>query len=150
MGAVSYPDPLVIQFFGENLIPLRVPADAKPISVDFNVHWTPTLIILDQEGVEHHRVLGFFAPEQLIPHLLLGTAKVDFNTEHFPQALEKLERLLMEHYGSDAVPEAIYLKGVCRYKSTHDARPLKEAYERLKAEHPSSEWTRRADPYRLL
>jgi hypothetical protein len=32
----------------------------------------------------------------------------------------------------------------------HDPKPLKEAYERLQKEHPESEWTKRALPYRLI
>ena len=43
MDVVTYPA-AVIDFFSDNLIPLRVQADAKPISDDFNVKWTPTLI----------------------------------------------------------------------------------------------------------
>ena len=47
-------------------------------------------------------------------------------------------------------PEAVYLRGVSRYKSSHSAAPLKEAYEKLRAEYPASEWTQRAQPYSLL
>ena len=36
------------------------------------------------------------------------------------------------------------------HKSTHKADPLKDAYKRLLAEYPSSEWTKRAKPYNLL
>jgi outer membrane protein assembly factor BamD (BamD/ComL family) len=57
---------------------------------------------------------------------------------------------LAEYPKSDSAPEAVYLRGVCGYKSTHAPKPLKEAYERLQAQYPSSEWTKRAYPYRLL
>ena len=40
--------------------------------------------------------------------------------------------------------------GVSGYKSSHDPKKLKEAYERLQAEYPESEWTKRAYPYRLI
>jgi len=61
-----------------------------------------------------------------------------------------LEALLAGYPKSDAAPEAIFLRGVSRYKSTHEAKPLKEAYELLQAQYPGSEWTKRAYPYRLL
>ena len=150
MGAVTYPDTKVIGFISENMIPLQVLFDAQPLSTDFNIKWTPTLITLDSEGKEHHRTVGFLSPDELIPSLLLGIGKSYFETDRFEEAIESLERLLREHPNSDAAPEAIYLRGVCRYKSTNDPKPLKEAYEQLKAEYPASKWTKRAYPYRLL
>ena len=67
-----------------------------------------------------------------------------------PEAISAREELLAKYPRSDSAPEAIYIRGVSRYKSTHDAKPLKEAYERLQQEYPTSEWTERASPYRLL
>ena len=150
MDAVTYPDAKVIRFISEKMIPLRVPFDAQPLSADFNIKWTPSLITLDTEGKEHHRTLGFLAPEELIPSLSLGIAKSYFEADRFDEALAGLDQLLGEYPKSDSTPEAVYLRGVCRYKSTQDPKPLKEAYEQLKAQHPSSEWTKRAYPYRLL
>jgi tetratricopeptide (TPR) repeat protein len=150
MDAVTYPDGKVTSFIYENMIPLRVKFDIQPLSTDFNIKWTPTLITLDSGGREHHRTVGFLSPEELIPSLLLGMGKSYLETDRFDEALAKLERLLAEHPKSDSVPEALYWRGVCRYKATDDPRPLKEAYEQLKAEHTSSEWTKRAYPYRLL
>ena len=150
MDAVTYPEAKVIGFINENMIPLRVPFDAEPLCSDFNVKWTPTLITLDSHGKEHHRTVGFLAPEELIPSLLLGMAKSYFETDRFDEALKSIEKLLEQYPKSDSSPEAIYLRGVCGYKSTKDPKPLKEAYEKLSAEHPSSEWTKRAFPYRLL
>ncbi len=150
MDAVTYPDPKVVTFVTENVIPLRVPHNAQPLAANFNVKWTPNLIVLDFEGKEHHRVVGFLPPDQFIPFLLLGMAKCYFDTDQFDDALRNLEKLLADYPESDSAPEAIYLQGVCRYKSTHDAKPLKEAQEKLATQYPSSEWTKRAHPYRLL
>lgn len=150
MDTVTYPDDKVISFINENMIPLRVPFDTQPLSTDFNIKWTPSLITLDPDGKEHHRTVGFLAPQELIPSLLLGIGKSYFETDRFDEALASLDKLLGEYPKSDSTPEAVYLRGVCRYKSTHDPKPLKAAYEQLEAEHPASEWTKRAYPYRLL
>ena len=150
MDAVTYPDAKVIGFISKNLIPLRVQFDAQPLATDFNVKWTPTLVTLDSEGKEHHRTVGFLSPGELIPSLLLGIAKSYFEMDRFEEALQNIDKLLAEYPKSDSAPEAIYLLGVCRYKSTKDPKPLKAAYEQLQAEHPASEWTKRAYPYRLL
>lgn len=150
MGAVTYPDHEVINFVSENMIPLQVLSDIQPLSTDFNVKWTPTLVTLDTDGKEHHRTVGFLSPEELIPSLLLGMGKSYFETDRFGEAITNLERLLEKYPKSDSAAEAIYLRGVSRYKSTNDPEPLKAAYEQLAADYPSSEWTKRAYPYRLL
>jgi hypothetical protein len=150
MDAVTYPQGKVIEFVQKHFIPLRVAFDAQPLATDFQVKWTPTLIVLDAKGKEHHRSVGFLAPEELIPALMLGNAKTHFDQDQINEALAILEKLLADYPKSDSTPEAIYLRGVCRYKSTHKAQPLKEAYEQLQAAYPSSEWAKRASPYRLL
>lgn len=150
MDAVTYPDPGVQAYFKDNAIPVRVPFNHETLAKKFGVKWTPTLITLDPEGVEHHRTVGFLGPDELVPSLMLGRAKVDFDLDNFQGAIKTLEALLKNHPKSSSTPEAIYLYGVSRYKNTHDAKPLKEAYERLKAEYSDSEWTKRAHPYSLL
>jgi hypothetical protein len=150
MGAVTFPEPKVMAFMNENIIPLRLPHDHKPLAEQFQVKWTPTLVTLDTEGKEHHRTVGFLPPEELISSLLLGRAKIYFDHEEFEKALKSLEALLKDYPKSGAAPEAIFLRGVCGYKSTHTPKPLKDAYEKLQAGYPESEWTKRAYPYRLL
>jgi hypothetical protein len=61
-----------------------------------------------------------------------------------------LNNLLSDYPESDSVSEAIYLRGVCLYKSTLNPNPLKEAYEQLNTRNPKGEWTKRAYPYRIL
>ncbi len=150
MGAVSYPDKKVVAFVSERLIPIQVLSDAKPISDDFQVKWTPTLIVLDQEGREHHRSVGFLPPEELIPFLMLGMAKARFDHDEFKEALELLAKVLSEYPGSAAAPEAFYLRGITLYKTTEDGGKLKETYEGLRERYPESAWTKKASPYRLL
>ena len=150
MDAVTYPDDKVADFLNGNPVPLRVKSDSMSLSKDFNITWTPTLITLDQDGKEHYRSAGFLPPSELVPSLLLGIAKVHFDAGQFDACLEALERLISQYPKSKAAPEAIFLRGVAGYKKTHDAKPLKAAYEKLQADYPSSEWADRAQPYRLL
>ena len=150
MDAVTYPDISVRGFLDENMIPLRVKHDAQPLAKDFNVTRTPTLVTLDAEGKEHHRTIGFLAPQDLIPSLLLGMSKVSLDMGRFDEALIKLEGLIKDFPESSSAPEAIYLRGVHLFRNTNDSSNLKESYERLQATYPESEWTKRAYPYRLL
>ncbi len=150
MGAVTYPNAKVSEFISQKMVPLQVQADAKPLATDFKVTWTPTLVVLDYYGKEHHRSVGFLPPEELIPMLLLGMGKIDFDAEQFNAAIVHLDELLVDYPQSASAPEAVYLRGVSRFKGSHDPRLLKEAYERLRADYPNSEWVKRAQPYSLL
>jgi tetratricopeptide (TPR) repeat protein len=150
MDAVTYPNPTVIEFIQKYIVPVQVPYNSQPLATDFNIQWTPTLITLDSDGKEHHRTVGFLSPLELVPSLMLCMAKCHFDLERFDEAISILEKLLAEYPKSDSAPEAIYLRGVSRYKRTHDAKPLKEAYEQLQRDYPASEWTKRASPYKLL
>jgi len=150
MDTVTYPQQSVVAFIEHNLIPLRVGSDMQPLASDFTVTWTPTLVILDPQGKEHHRTVGFFDPEALLPSLLLGMGKVEYDSNKFTEAFGYFEKLLVEYPESDSAPEAIFLRGVCRYKSTSNPLSLKEAYTQLQKTYPASTWTKRAYPYRLL
>ena len=150
MDAVTYPDDRVGSFLKDRVIPVRVAYDHKPLSGDFNVKWTPTIVTLDQEGKESHRTVGFLAPEELIPSLLLGIGKSHFEAGRFGEAISVFDELLDQYPKSDSAPEGIYLRGVSLYKNTKDPKPLKGAYEKLAAEYPDTQWTKRAYPYRLL
>lgn len=150
MDAVTYPDAKVTEFVNSRLIPVRVLFDHELLAREFNLKWTPTLITLDADGKEHHRSVGFLGPEEIIPSLLLGIGKSCFETGRFEVAISIFNEIIAEHPTSGSAAEAIFFKGVALYKSTHDATPLRAAYEELRLEHPDSEWAKRAYPYRLI
>lgn len=150
MDAVTYPNEKLVEFINQNVIPLRIASDQQPLSTDFNIKWTPSLLILDQDGKEHARTVGFLSAEELTPSILLGIGNCHFNKDEFAEALRCYDALLAEHQTSDSAPEAIFQKGVAQYKSTHDPKPLRAAYDLLQEKYPTNQWTRRAYPYRLI
>jgi len=150
MDTVSYPNPKVIDFFSKHLIPVRVLINSKPLPQKFRVQWTPTLVLLDEEGEEHHRTVGFLAPEELLPSLMLGIGKSYFDRELFTESEQILGQLLKEYSRSDAAPETTYYLGVSRYKRTHSPGELKKTVEALQKNFPESEWAKRASVYQLL
>jgi tetratricopeptide (TPR) repeat protein len=150
MDAVTYPEDAVIDFINTNMIPLRVRFDAQPHAKDFGVKWTPTVITLDPAGEEHPRTVGFLDAGELVASLKLGIGKAQFMNDRFEEALSTLGELIASHPESQSAPEAIFHHGVAGYKSSQDPKKLREAYEKLKAEYPDSEWAKRAYPYRLI
>lgn len=150
MDAVSYPQPSVIDFISNNLVPLRISADNKELGSRYAAKWTPLLLLLDASGKECYRTLGFFAPQELIPSLLLGMAKASFDSGERPASIEHCERILQEFPNSGSAPEAIYLKGVAGYIESHEVNHLKELHKTLQRDFPASTWAMRASPYGLL
>jgi hypothetical protein len=150
MDAVAYIDSEVISFVNGNLIPLRVAAADPVLGPKFKIKWTPTLLVLESDGGEHYRTLGFYPPGDLIPSLLLGMGKAFFNRPDRPSACGCFRRIIEEFPDNALTPEAIYLNGVSNYIESHDVGNLTGIYDNLAANYPESPWLTRADPYRLL
>lgn len=151
MDRVTYSNMKVIEFINENTVPVRFEApNSQSLAKEFNLKRTPMWLILDSDGREHHRTLGFFSPEDLIPSMMLGIAKTHFDQGRFDETLSTLKTLLAEYPESDSIPEAIYLRGGALFKNSRDRRHLKETYEQLKTQYASSAWTKRAYPYGLI
>lgn len=150
MDAVTYSTKEVISFVMEYLVPLRIDVEKKSFYERYNAIWTPTLLILDFQGNEIQRTMGFLEPDEFTAFMHLGIAKVHINIEEFDAANVHLDRLLENHPECTVVPEAIYFRGVNLYKKENDPTHLKSAYERLLSEYPGHTWARRAAPYRLI
>ena len=128
MDAVTYPDNKVVEYIQKSFIPLQLAHDAKPLSADFNIKWTPTLIALGLDAKEHHRTVGFLDPDGFIANSLLGIGKYHFDNDRYQEALSFFENTIAGHSLKDVVAEAIFLQGVSSYKNSGDAKHLKEAY----------------------
>lgn len=150
MDAVAYIDPAVIQFIDENLVPIRIQANDPELGAYYKVKWTPTLLLVDGEGNEQYRTLGFFPPQELIPSLLLGMGKAKFNLPDRHAAGVYFQKVISDYSRSSSAPEAIYLNGVTRYIESHDVENLIRIHDQLAEGYPDSPWLIRADPYRLL
>jgi thioredoxin-related protein len=150
MDAVSYPNPKVIEVFEKNLIAVKVLINSQPLPKKFRVQWTPTLILLDDEGEEHNRTVGFLPPDELLASLMLGIGKSHFDYDEFSEAENTFQHLLAEYPKSDSSSEAAYYLGVSRYKRTRNAEELKKTVQHLQRDFPQSEWAKRASVYQLL
>jgi hypothetical protein len=150
MGAVTYPDQQVSEFINTNLIPIQLLSNAKPYADDFNIQWTPAIIVLDENGKEHFRTIGFLPPEEFIPAVRFGIPKIHFDHKQYREAIDGADKLIKDYPNSRIVPETIYWQGVARFEETNDPQYLKAIYKKLQADYPSSEWTQRAEPYNLL
>lgn len=146
----TFADESVAETLVVQAIPALLPHDHIPLSAEYGVTWSPSLLVLDPEGRAHRRDVGFLPPEEFTPFLLLGCAGVYFDGDKFDHAAPLLETLLRLHAGSAHAPEARYLLGMTAYKSDGDASHLRLAFEDLARRWPRSLWTAKARPYAAL
>ena len=135
----------VAQFLVENFVPARAHVrDQKSTFDRFGAKWTPTQLILDSAGKEHHRIEGFLPVDDFLAQLKLGLAKLAFERGDFPEAGQRYGNICREHPASGAAAEACYWAGVAEHKARNEHSPLRETAIFLGEHYPQSEWTRKA------
>jgi tetratricopeptide (TPR) repeat protein len=131
-----------------------------PLQVDFNknkalvkrykMKWTPTIVILDSDGDEHYRSIGFLSTEDFVGQIILGRGIVEFDSDNFEQAIQCFQEIMVRYPKADAASEAQYLLGVSKYKASHDPKELKSVLEALQRDYPNSPWTKKAQVYAMI
>jgi len=110
----------------------------------FKAKWTPTLLVMDADGNEHHRLEGFMELEDFLADLELGLAKLAFDQLQYKEAENRFRAVYQNYPKAAAAPETAYWAGVSAYKATNKPEPLAEAAKFLKEKYPENEWTRKA------
>lgn len=150
MDEVTFADHKAVNFVSDHLVPLRIPVSQADLAKEYRVTWTPTVLVLDYYGREHHRTMGFLPPDELVGSLLLGMGKVSLDYGQFSEAVIQFNTLLNGCPECAFAPEAVYLRGVARYLTSRSPEALKEIHQQLLAKYPQSDWTKRAAPFALL
>jgi hypothetical protein len=104
----------------------------------FDALWTPTILILDSNGVERQRLEGYLPRTEFRAHLELGLARVDFMRKHWADAERRYAEVAEKYPDTKSAPEAIYWKGICRYKLTNDHHVLGEIPGQLSEKYGDS------------
>ena len=124
-----YADPQVARYLSEHLETVRVHVrdqkdEYKRLSERYNAQWTPTVLILDADGEERHRIEGFLPADDFLPQVALGLAKSAFQRQDYGEAERRYREIVDRFPSSDAAPEALYWAGVSNYKATGDASAM--------------------------
>lgn len=113
----------------------------------FDSVWTPTALVLDENGKERHRIEGYLPKDEFAAQLLLGLARVAFMQKKWGDAEKIYDEILLKYPNSEAAPESIYWKSVSQYKGKHDHTVLGEAQKTLQQKYPNSIWAKKAIPW---
>ena len=138
-----------MSFVNENFIPARVhvkeDADAfRRFGDKYNAQWTPTILELDSDGVEHHRIEGFLPVDDLLAQLMLGRARIAFDAQQWAEAERRFREIVDTLPNTDAAPEALYWAGVTPYKATGDPASLKATGRAFRERYQDTPWAKKA------
>ena len=144
-----YPDERVARFITDNFLPARVhvreqPEDYRRFGERFGAQWTPTLLVIDPQGTERHRIEGFLPAEDLLAQLTLGLGHSAFARGEFREAERRFGELVDRFPSSESAPEALYWAGVSRYKATNDGSALPETARQFTQRYQDSSWAKKA------
>lgn len=148
-----WPDPRVESAVNGNFIPVRLhpqqqPDDFKKYGRQYGAQWTPTILLLDPEGNERHRIEGFLPVEDLVAQLMLGLAHMKFNEQQFSDAAALFENVAQQFPNSEWAPEALYWTGAARYKATNDPKALAETANQFATRYQTSSWAKKASVWK--
>jgi hypothetical protein len=144
-----WPNPRVVKFVNDNFRPARVhvkdDADLfQRYGQKYSAQWTPTILELDSDLVERHRIEGFLPTEEFLPQLMLGRAQIAFAAEKWDEAAKIFRQIVEEFPDSDAAPEALYWAGVAPYKASHDPTSLKQTADAFRTRYQGTSWAKKA------
>ena len=142
-----YPDPRVESLILEQFSPVRIhvrDANATVLMERFGANWTPTIVFLDSGGTERHRIEGFLTAEDFLAQLMVALGRLAVAEKNWTEAERWFAQILEKHPNSDAAPEALYWKGVARYKGSGDAAALGDTARAFQERYTDSTWAKKS------
>lgn len=102
------------------------------------------MLIMDANGKERWRIEGYLPKNEFRSQLELGLARISFMEKHWVDAEQRYAQVIERFAETAAAPEAVYWRGVSRYKRTNDHTVLGEVAEQLGEKYPDSVWAKKA------
>lgn len=106
--------------------------------------WTPTALVLESSGSERYRSEGYLPNLEFCAQLEMGLARIAFMHKQWAEAERRYIEVAEKYPNTSAAPEAIYWRGVSRYKATNDHTALGEVATKLREKYQSSVWMLKA------
>ncbi len=99
---------------------------------------------MDSSGVERERIEGYLPKPEFRATLEAGLARIAFMHKQWADAERRYADVVERYPNTTAAPEAVYWRGVSRYKATNDHTVLGEVAAQLKEKYPDSVWALKA------
>jgi hypothetical protein len=139
-----YPEPRVTEFISKNFIPVRLHVKTHPEAMArFGADWTPTVLLLDSNGQERHRIEGFLPADDFLAQLELGLGHLYFKTGRFAEAGKQFQDVVDQLPKTTSAAEAQYWTGVSKYKGG-DQSALPATAAAFKQRYSDTDWAKKA------
>lgn len=102
---------------------------------------------MDADGVERYRIEGYLPKNWFRARLEMGLGRVAFMHKKWAEAEKMYADIAGNYADTDIAAEAIYWRGVSRYKATNDHTVLGEVARELGEKYPGNEWTLKSLPW---
>jgi TolA-binding protein len=102
------------------------------------------VLILDSNGVERSRIEGYLPNSEFRAQLEAGLARVAFMHKQWTEAEQRYGQVIERYPESKVAAEAVYWRGVSRYKATNDHTALGEVAEQFRQKYQESIWAQKA------
>ncbi len=146
--SITFKDREVVDYINSNFSPVSLlVTEAQGLTARYNVEWTPTFIIAEEDGHELERWVGYLPPADFISQIYLAEGLAEFHNKRFHEAEAAFEWIIDNHPDADVAPEARYYMGVAMYKETGDAEHLKRTWEAMNRRYPDLYWTKKASAW---
>src|SRR4051812_16756861 len=113
-----------------------------------DVLWTPTVLILDSSGAERRRIEGYLPRDEFFAELHLGLGRAAFMRKQWTEAERYYDQVIERFPKTMGAAEAVYWRGVSRYKRTNDHTMLPATAAELDKQYPQSPWATKASIWR--
>ncbi|HYO79380.1 MAG TPA: hypothetical protein VE010_23140 [Thermoanaerobaculia bacterium] len=110
----------------------------------FGALWTPSVLILDADGVERFRIEGFLPKREFHAHLAMALARLVTARKRWADAEPHYARIVEEFADTTVVPEALYWRGVSAYQGRRDHVALETMATEITARFPGNVWAIKA------
>jgi TolA-binding protein len=142
-----YADDRAKDRIAERFVPVRVHVrenrdEYQQLSSRYGVHWTPTILVVDADGEERHRIEGFLPTRDFLSQVELGAAHATFKRGDHEKAEQLFRDVASRYADTDAGPEALYWAGV-EIPRDQRSRRAQENGRRVTARHTESAWEER-------
>lgn len=145
---ITFNDKDVIERFNERFAPVSfLVTEAQDLTARYNVEWTPTFVIADENMKELERWVGYLPPEDFINQVYLSDGLSSFHRGKFSEADRSFAWIIDNRPNADVAPQARYYLGVSLYKETGDATHLERTWESMSKRYPEDYWTKKASAW---
>jgi outer membrane protein assembly factor BamD (BamD/ComL family) len=106
------------------------------------------VLILDASGTERRRSEGYLPRDEFVAELHLGLGRLAFMQKQWTDAERHYSEVIDRFPKTTGAAEAVYWRGVSRYKRTNDHTALPAIAAEFERQYQQSPWATKASIWR--